>query len=182
MVASDRYRLAVATVTTCDQTGPVAQAIATPSLTTHITRQTRDPIHLTFQDRGLSVNDNPITVIDGPFPDYRQLLVSDGATSISVTTAEVLNRLTNGPTSLRRQPPGDRLHEVSVVLMSNDHFRVLDEAHPDAIGFNRDFLIEALTACAADELVLAIDAADRPLTITDPARPGHVNLLMPTRL
>jgi DNA-binding transcriptional MerR regulator len=182
VVASDRYRLAVATVTTRDQTGPVAQAITTPSLTAHITAEAPEAIHLTFQNRGLSVNDNPITVIAGAFPDYRRLLVSNRASGISVTTAEVLNRLTKGPARLRRQPPGDRLHEVSVVLMSNDHFRVLDRFHPDAIAFNREFLIEALTASAADELVFTIEAADRPLTITDPARPGHVNLLMPTRL
>ncbi len=44
--------------------------------------------------------------------------------------------------------------------MRNDHFRVLDEAHPDAIGFNREFLVEALATSTADELALTIDAAD----------------------
>jgi DNA-binding transcriptional MerR regulator len=181
VVASDRYRLAVATVTTRDQTGPVAQAITTPSLTAHITAEAPETIQLNFQNRGLSVNDDPITVIAGAFPDYRRLLVNNGATGFSVTTAEVLNRLTSGATRLRRQSPGDRLHEVSVVLMSTDHFQVLDGSHPDAIAFNREFFIEALTASASDELVLTIEA-DGPLTITAPARPGHVNLLMPTRL
>jgi 7,8-dihydro-6-hydroxymethylpterin-pyrophosphokinase len=99
--------------------------------------------------------------------------------SALLVTNNLLGAIT---TRLRRQPPGDRLHDVSVVLMSNDHFEVLDKSHPDTSAFNREFLIEALTASAADELVLTIEAADRPLTITDPARPGHVNLLMPTRL
>ncbi|MGA8361082.1 MAG: hypothetical protein WB793_05575 [Candidatus Dormiibacterota bacterium] len=48
------------------------------------------------------------------------------------------------------------------MLTSNDHFQVLDEAHPNAIGFNREFRVEALAASTADELALTIDAADDP--------------------
>ncbi len=63
-----------------------------------------------------------------------------------------------------------------------DADQVRDADHPEVIGFNREFLLEALDAGAADQLVLALDGPIRPLVITDPRRAGAMSLLMPVKL
>lgn len=103
------------------------------------------------------------------FPDHQRLLRTTPAQRISVTTVDVRDRLATGPTRTMTQAPNNALHEVSVVLLTDQRIDVLEHDHPDAIGFNREFLLEALDASGADQLVLALDGADRT---TGHPRPG----------
>ncbi len=50
------------------------------------------------------------------------------------------------------------------------------------LGVNREFLLQALDAEGAGQLVLDLDGPLAPLALRDPSRPGDVSLLMPIRL
>ncbi len=50
------------------------------------------------------------------------------------------------------------------------------------VGLNPEFLLQALDAAAAAQLVLELDGPITPLVIRDPRRAGTFSLLMPVRL
>ena len=137
------------------------------------------------------------------FPDYRRLTRTTAARRVTVTAPDLRARLAAGPTRVMRRTHDDTDHEVSVLRVARgavdvldpdvldadvldtdvpDADQVRDADHPEVIGFNREFLLEALDAGAADQLVLALDGPIRPLVITDPRRAGAMSLLMPVKL
>lgn len=181
LVASDRYRLALATVRTKHQHGPAVQAIAPLSLINE-RMAVDEEIPMRLDPDGVSISDAHATAVDAAFPDYQRLLQTTPAHQITITTADLLHRLTTGPTRAMVQAPDNLPHEVSVVLLTDDTIDVLEHDHPDAVGFNREFLLEAIDAGGADQLVLALDGPISPLVILDPDHPDDMSLLMPTRL
>jgi DNA polymerase III subunit beta len=50
------------------------------------------------------------------------------------------------------------------------------------MGLNREFLLEALDAGGAGQLVLELDGPIAPLAIRVPERAGDIAMLMPIRL
>src|SRR3712207_9166896 len=73
----------------------------------------------------------------------------------------------------RRVPTGpEGAEETATVLTLGDV----------EMGVNREFLLEALDAEGAGQLVLDLDGPLAPLAIRDPRRPDDVSLLMPIRL
>lgn len=100
----------------------------------------------------------------------------------TITTADLRDRLTTGPTRTISGAPHDTDHEVSVLYASGNTIEVLDHDRPDAIAVNRDFLLEALDASGTDKLVLALDGPISPLAILSPERCDVVSLLMPVRI
>jgi DNA polymerase-3 subunit beta len=182
LVATDRYRLAVATVAARDQLGPAIQLIAPLSLLDDLALAADDDIRVELNDASITIGPAHADAINAPFPDYQNILRTTPARHISITTADVLQRITTGATRTMADGPNNAPHEVTVVLLTDQTIDVLDHHHPDAIGFNRAFLLQALEATDADQLVLAIDGPTGPLAIHDPERPDHINLLMPTLL
>jgi DNA polymerase-3 subunit beta len=196
LVASDRYRLAVATVPVSNQDGPDARVIAPLSL---VDQGVLAPTHqgtVAGQEVPAASTEVPIRLgpgtvvigtaravaVDADFPDYEQHLQKMPGRQVAVSTADLLHRLATGSVLTVAQPPGSVPHEVSVMKLAGGSVEVLDRAQPGAAGFNRGFLVEALGAGGADQLVLALDGPAAPLVITDPAQPGGVSLLMPTLL
>jgi hypothetical protein len=70
---------------------------------------------------------------------------------------------------------------VSLLRVSGGEVQVVDQDAPDAIGVNREFLLQALDA-GPGQLCLALDGPIAPLALLDPAHPGDLSLLMPVRL
>jgi len=182
LVATDRYRLAVATLASRDQLGPAVQVIAPLSLIDDLTAAPDDDISLRLDHRSLTIAAAHAEAITAVFPNYQRLLRTTPEQQVSVTTVDVRDRLAAGPTRTMMQAPNNALHEVSVVLLTDQRIDVLEHDHPDAVGFNREFLLQALDASSADQLVLALDGPIGPLAILDPDRPDDISLLMPTRL
>lgn len=182
LVASDRYRLAVATVITRNQHGPAAKLIAPLALLDELALQPDQDVRIALHNRDLTLGGVHVRGIDAVFPDYQRLLQTSTAEEITVTRVDLIERLRMGPTRTLDQPPNSSSHEVSVVVLDGESVQVIGEDHPDAIAFNREFLLQALGTRAADRLVLALDGPVRPLAIRDPDRPCDVSLLMPTRL
>ncbi len=141
-----------------------------------------EEISLHLDPHALTIGSAHAAAIDAVFPNYQRLLQTTPARQVMITTVDLLHRLTAGPTRTMTQAPNNMPHEVSVVLLADDTIDVLEYDHPDAVGFNRGFLLEAIGAGGADQLVLALDGPIAPLTIHDPHRPDHIGILMPTRL
>jgi len=181
LVASDRYRLAVATVATRHPVGPVIAVIApTPSLD-HLDTSTADmTIHLT--ERQISLGDLTTEVIDAVFPDYQRLLQTAPTQLIAVSAADLVEEIRTGPTRTMTREPNNAPHEMSLILVGQDTFDVVAGEHPDAVGFNREFLLQAVQANGGTDLVLAYQGPIGPLAIGDPTHPENISLLMPVNL
>lgn len=180
LVASDRYRLAVATVETRQPRGPARRLIAPASLL-DVAPSYDDPVTIELTGRTITIGGHTAEAIDAAFPDYQRLLRTAPTESVRVTAANLVELVSSGPTRTVIQAPNNAPHEISVVLIGKA-VEVIDNDHPDAIGLNREFFLQALDAAGAEELVLAFDGPMGPLAISDPARHGDVSLLMPTKL
>jgi DNA-binding transcriptional MerR regulator len=183
LVASDRYRLAVSTVLARNQQGPAVQVIAPRSLIDDRVLPREQEISIRLDRQTVHIGNSHSTGIDAVFPDYQRLLQTTPSRQIKIRAADLFDRLTTGPTRALTQAPNNVPHEVSVVLLTDDDtLDVIEHDHPGAVGFNREFLLEAIDAGGTDQLVLALDGPITPLAIRNPARPDDVSLLMPTRL
>lgn len=175
LVASDRYRLAVRTLP-AELDGPQVSAILPIGLVDEV---------LALAPGGpalVGVSGADVTVeaggrelrgqrVDADFPDYRPLVRGPGSSRVDVDVARFRDELAAAPT--RTVPTGpDGAEETATVL-------TLGEVE---LGVNREFLLQALDAEGAGQLVLDLDGPLAPLALRDPARPGDVTLLMPIRL
>jgi DNA-binding transcriptional MerR regulator len=182
LVASDRHRLAVATVPTRDQHGPATQLIAPTKLCDQLELDADQQTELRFDPGTITIGRSQASAIDALFPDYQRLLRNTPTRQITITTSELRSRLTAGPTRTVRDAPAATDHELSVLYANGDTIEVLDHDRSDAVAFNRDFLLEALDAGSAHQLVLALDGPVTPLAIINPESLDVLSLLMPTRI
>jgi len=181
LVASDRYRLAVATVEIRAPHGPANRLIAPASLL-DLTSRRDESVTIELTGHAITIGGRTADAIDAVFPDYQRLLRTAPTESVRVTTTNLVELVSSGPTRTLTQPPNNAPHEISVVVIGNDAVEVIDDDHPDAVGLNREFFLQALDAVGAEELVLALDGPLGPLAIWGPERPDDISLLMPTKL
>ncbi|KAA0929112.1 DNA polymerase III subunit beta family protein [Streptomyces apricus] len=192
LVATDRYRLAVARARVTGHDGPRTQAVV--------------PLPLADAMRALLTGDAPVRLaVDGDrvaldtgdretagqvlgheFPDYRRLVGLPGGRRVLVGTAAFRAELEDGPvrTSEAGEPSGGP-HDLSVLRVTDDATVVVcddGDDHQDAVAVNRAFLLHALTAGARDELLLELGAPTAPLAIRRPDDDHTFSLLMPVRL
>ncbi|SDF74656.1 DNA polymerase sliding clamp subunit (PCNA homolog) [Blastococcus aurantiacus] len=175
VVASDRYRLAVRTLT-AELDGPAVSAILPVALVDDLLALTASgPATVRVEGPDLTVEAGGRVLggrrVDADFPDYRPLVRESGSHQVDVDVARFRQELDAAPT--RTVPTGpDGAEETATVLTLGDV----------ELGVNREFLLQALDAEGAGQLVLDLDGPLAPLALRDPARPGDVTLLMPIRL
>jgi DNA polymerase-3 subunit beta len=175
LVATDRFRLAVATVPVRGQDGPPAQALVPAGGLTGGAGAGGD-LTLELSPSVVTLGDRKLDTLDAAFPDYRRLLPGEPARQVTVPAAELRERLAAGPVRIVQA------HTVSALLVGDGRVEVIDHDHPDAIGVNREFLLQAIEAGGAGQLRLGLDGPIEPLVLLDPDRPGDLSLLMPVRL
>jgi DNA polymerase III sliding clamp (beta) subunit (PCNA family) len=189
LAASDRYRLAVATLSGAERTGPPVNAIAPLGLIDEILSVLDGAGPVTI---GVDGNDIAVEIggralrgqrIDHDFPDYRRLLRDDAAHRVPVDAAALRAELAAAPTRLVPGGEGGNDQEVTVLSLDRDGGLSLTAAAGVLdIGVNREFLLEALDAGGSGQLVLELDSPISPLAIRVPDRAGDVSMLMPIRL
>ena len=175
VVASDRYRLAVRTLPAEVTGGPVSailpirlvdDLLATPSsgsATVHL-----DGADVVVEAGGCELRGRRV---DADFPDYRPLVRESGSVQVDLDVARFREELAAAPT--RTVPIGpDGAEETATVLTLGDV----------EMGVNREFLLQALDAEGAGQLVLDLDGPVAPLVLRSPVRPGDVSMLMPIAL
>jgi len=180
LVASDRYRLAVATIQTRQPRGPATRLIAPASLT-EILPDDQQSLTVELTQR-VAVGERELHAIDAVFPDYQRFLRTTPTESIRITTADLVERVSAGAVRTRHRQSDGQPHQVSVIRVVDDTIQVIDGDHIDAIGLNRDYLLQAISASGAQELALAFDSPIGPVAMWEPQHPADISLLMPVKL
>ncbi|MFJ8192705.1 MerR family transcriptional regulator [Streptomyces sp. NPDC096094] len=197
LVATDRYRMAVARASAASPDGPRAQVIV--------------PAPLADAMRALLSGDEPVGfTVDGDratleagdrqaagqclaydFPDYRRLVHLPSGRRALIDVPAFRKALETGPVraSEAREgegvEPGGASHDLSVLRVVDDGtVAVCEEGDddPDNVAVNRRFLLDALAAGGRDRLVLEFGAPTAPLAIRRADDETAFSLLMPVRL
>lgn len=188
LVATDRYRLAVARTGTAGHggartqvivPGPLADAVRALTGSQGTVRLTVDGDRLTLEagDRQAAGR-----CLDHEFPDYRRLVQVPAGRRVLVEVPAFQETLRSGPV---RMSEGTEPDALSVLRALDDDTVALCEegdGHPDDVALNRAFLLDALTAGARDRLILEFGAPTAPVAVRRPDEEGAFSLLMPVRL
>jgi DNA polymerase III subunit beta len=182
LVATDRYRLAVATVPVATLEGPPVAAVVPATFADRIPAAEVVAIIVDGSTIGVSTGDQVLTgaLIPDAFPDYRRLLPEEGNTPPLPVDEALRAALTTGPAhTLRREQDGAE-YEVAVLTAGPDGITVgpPDGAPDGGIAVNREFLLQALDAGGTGQLLLTLDGPIAPLVVRSPR---SVSLLMPVR-
>lgn len=157
LVATDRFRLAVAAAPVSAVAGPPVEAVVPAAIVDripsggHVTL-TVDGGTVTAAADGLAVSGE---LIPDAFPDYRRLLPDDVGAGRPVDAA------------------------LLATLDGAGEVAVLPGAADEQVGVNREFLLEAFDAAGPGQLTLHLDGPLAPLAIRSPR---SLSLLMPVAL
>ncbi|MFJ4961726.1 MerR family transcriptional regulator [Streptomyces sp. NPDC088729] len=187
VVATDRYRMAVAQAGTSGHDGTRVQVIV--------------PTPLADAMRALLGGEGPVRLsVDGDrveletdgrqaagqclahdFPDYRRLLPRTTGRRTVVEVPAFREALRAGPV----RPGEGGAHDLSLLRVADGGTVALcaeGAEDPDRVAVNREFLLDALTAGARDRLILELGAPTAPIAIRRPDDEGAFSVLMPVRL
>jgi DNA polymerase III subunit beta len=130
-------------------------------------------------------------LIDGQFPNYRQLLPDSVEHELRLSTAElasVVRRISllaqkNSPLRLRfAEGQLTVTAQTPDVGEATESIPVPFQGEPFEIGFNAEFLRDGLESVETDELVLKLISPVRPGLIESPDTSDFIYLIMPIRL
>ncbi|MGC9438023.1 MerR family transcriptional regulator [Streptomyces sp. WG5] len=192
LVATDRYRLAVARTGTAGHGGPRVQVIV--------------PVPLADAMRALLSGDEPVALtVDGDrvaleagdrqaagqclaydFPDYRRLVQLPSGRRALVDVPAFRRALETGPVRAGGAHEKDGpSHEISVLRVTDDGtVTVCEDGDDDRnhVAVNREFLLDALAAGDRDRLILECGTSTAPLAVRRTDDETAFSLLMPVRL
>jgi DNA-binding transcriptional MerR regulator len=193
VVATDRYRLAVARAGTAGHGAGRVQVVVPAPLTDAVRALLDGEETVRFSVDGdrvtLEAGDRQAAgrCVDHDFPDYRRLLPPAGPERrlVPVETASLREAVETGPVR-REEPDGQALsvlqvHEDATVTLCGEGGGDMD-GESSRVAVNRGFLLDALAAGARDRLTLEIGASTAPIVIRRPDDEGAYSLLMPVRL
>jgi DNA-binding transcriptional MerR regulator len=191
LAASDRYRLAVSTVSGSEVAGPSTSVIAPVAFVDEVLPllvEPENPVTVLFAGDDITVEVSARSLrcrrVDHDFPDYRRVLRTESSHSVDVDVARVRAELAAAPTRTVRGEEDGIDREVAVLTLADDGQLsfTADDGGLLEMGLNAEFLLQALDAGAAGQLVLELDGPLAPLAIRNPRRADDMNLLMPIRL
>jgi DNA-binding transcriptional MerR regulator len=186
VMATDRYRLASVRVPAAVD-GPPARVVLPMPFVDEVRPQLAgdEPVTLELDAGLIRLGVAEATPVDADYPDLRRVLESagDDRRAVAVDAAALGDAVTTTPGGWREQ---DGLaYEISVLgLDSTGALRVVAEAEwaadADAhVAVNREFLLQALDAGGAGQLLLELDGPIKPLVVRGEAE--RFSLLMPVR-
>lgn len=198
MAATDSYRLAVRTVTIDNAPDDIREAILPARAVAEASRlagQAKDgevELALGTQQATLRIGGVRLTtrVIEGQFPDYRQLIPAEFEQDVRLDRSELLAVLTRIAVLAQRTSPvrlrfgqgelvvataSEQVGEGRESMPINYGGEVLE------IGFNADFLREGVEGIEGDEVRLGLISPLRPGLLRGESD-DHRYLLMPIRL
>jgi DNA polymerase-3 subunit beta len=189
LVATDRYRLAVASTAAAIE-GPPARlflpldfvdqvrAVRTGEVTFDLTADAAQA-----ETRSGVVEAKPLPF---EFPDFRRLLPAGGqGRRVTVDTAGLREAVAASPVTTREHEGTP--YEIlilgidpagSVRLVAEGEWAADAASH---VAVRREFLLEALDAGAAGQMVLELDGPIKPLAFRVPGDDSRISILMPVR-
>ncbi|GHB45053.1 hypothetical protein GCM10010347_13150 [Streptomyces cirratus] len=192
VVATDRYRLAVAGARTAGHGGPRVQVVVPSPLADAMrallgagasVRLTVDGDRVALETEG---HEAAGQCLGHDFPDYRRLVRLPAGRRAVVDVPALREAVETGPvrTGVVRERDGVPC-ELSVLKVAADGVVTVCEDGDDdrdQVAVNREFLLHALAAGARDRLVLEFGAPTAPLVIRRTDGEDAFSLLMPVRL
>jgi DNA-binding transcriptional MerR regulator len=194
MVATDRYRMAIASVPAALDGPPVQLVVPSAEvgqiveLLTGADEAAR--ISLTADQVTLHVGDRRVVAapLIGAYPDYRRLIPATGRTRVDLDERLTAGlRADTGRRAARHQD--DAGFPLAVIALGPDgELRALGSSQDPGrdpeqlIGVNQEFLLEAVNARAGHQLRLELDGPLAPLVLRSADRPEWLSLLMPVRV
>lgn len=204
VVATDRYRLA-SSAAPAQLTGPPASVLVPIDLVDELLESLLEPRpedeHVTVS---VEVDGRRITfttptrqvtgdALNHEFPDHRRALDFSSTRQASIDVAGLRRSVLAATTrTMTRESDGARYEtavltvqpsgSLTVAETAADQLAAGDTATGLRIGVNREFLLQALDAGGASELVIDLDGPIAPLAIRNPQRPDWFSVLMPVRL
>ncbi|MEV8565147.1 MerR family transcriptional regulator [Streptomyces sp. NPDC051322] len=192
VVATDRYRLAVAQAGATGHGGPRTQVIVPAPLADAMRALLSDE-----EPAELAVDGDRVSLETGgrqaagqclayDFPDYRRLVNLPSGRRTPVDVPAFRQSLETGPVragEVREQDGAS--YDLSVLKVADDGTVVPCADGDDDrnnVAVNRDFLLDALTAAGRDQLILEFGASTTPLVIRRPDDEETFSMLMPVRL
>ncbi|MFB9236039.1 MerR family transcriptional regulator [Plantactinospora siamensis] len=193
LVATDRYRLAVAAAPLADRSGPPLRLTAPAGLIDQVRELLPAAdgevlVEAGGTDLAVSVAGRRLTgtAVEGDFPDVTRLLreLPTGRPWLTIDGSALRDAVRSGRTLVREHNGEQR----NVVLLTADPAAPIGspEAAATAAGdghvaVDREFLLDALDAGGPGQLVLELDSPIRPLAIRADGAAGY-SILMPVRL
>lgn len=197
LAATDSYRLRVLSLRSPVSGVPSAGALIPAEairLGVKALKDTETPAMLSLSARHYRLETGPLTVsgslIDGTYPNYRQLLGSLPESFAQANVAELASGLkliiaankagkTSAPAVMRFS---DR--EITITGAGVTFGLGTSSGYVGGIAFNPGYLLELANAVAVDDAQALLGLMDhlKPMTVTHGARGEYVSLLMPVRI
>jgi DNA polymerase III subunit beta len=199
MVATDSYRLSVKEAALGT---PLQGALEANVPARALQELARIAQQADSESLAVSVNQNQVVfelgeitlssrLIDGQFPNYRQLLPESVDHELRMATTELADVVRRISLLAQKNTPlrlGFREGELTVSAQTPDvgeaseTLPVSFHGEPFEIGFNPEFLRDGLESVESDELLLKLISPLRPGVIESPDSAEFVYLIMPIRL
>ncbi|WP_030442517.1 MerR family transcriptional regulator [Actinoplanes subtropicus] len=185
LVATDRFRMALAEVA-ADVEGPPAR-VSLPLAFVERLRGLSGAVTLDLAESGVRAEAGGTVLDDKPlpvdFPDYRRLVEHgrEPATRVTIDTARLRELVAAAPGTPREHEG----HPYEIVIFGVDRdgsVRLAAESEwsEQHVAVNREFLLQALDAGGAGQLVLELDGPIQPLAVRVPGE-SRFSILMPVR-
>ncbi|MFG2793159.1 MerR family transcriptional regulator [Streptomyces sp. NPDC048419] len=192
VVATDRYRMAVAHAGVGGHGGPAVQVVVPAPIADAMrallngeesVRLAVDGDRVTLETEGGQASGRRL---EHDFPDYRRLVQLPAGRRALVEAADFRKAVEGGPvraSEVRRQDGAS--YDLSVLKVADDGAVVVcddGDDDPDQVAVNREFLLDALAAGGRDRLILEFGVPTAPVAIRRPDDEETFSLLMPVRL
>ncbi|GIE83781.1 DNA polymerase III subunit beta family protein [Actinoplanes regularis] len=190
LVATDRYRLAVATAPATIE-GPPARQYLPLAFADELRLIGAGPLTLDLNSDFVRTEAGTAELrtepLDVDFPDYRRLIGSAGTAPRRIPVErDELRKLVSDAPEVRREHEGTT-YPVSILAVDpagglraagESEWSADSDAH---IAVNREFLLQAVDAGGPGQLLLELDGPVQPLTIRVAGDESRFSILMPVR-
>jgi DNA polymerase-3 subunit beta len=197
MVATDSYRLAVRDLAG-QQVLAANQKVLVPGralneLSRLVGSGDEMVLRLGERDATFDVGGTTLTtrLIEGEFPNYRQLIPSSHPNTLRVEREALLEAirrvkiLAKDATPVRLQMGGDTLRLTAITQDVGNASEELDAAYEGTevtVAFNPDYLAAGVEACNGDTVTLSTQDALKPAVVRGVGHDDYLYLLMPVRV
>ena len=200
-VSTDGHRLSLYTLTQMESLPSTTSQVIIPrkgvlELSRLLRSDSKVPVRLELSQNHLRAQIDNLRftskLVDGRYPDYQAAVPAKGQISVDVDRIALKNMLTRVAILSNEKFRGVRLslQENVLAVQSNnpeqetaqDELDVLYGGNEFNIGFNVNYLLDAINHLSNDTVTLQLNSPESSALVTDPADPAIRNVIMPIRL
>ncbi len=197
MVATDSYRLAVRDLAEHEVLGADQKVLVPGRALSELQRLVGagDEVTMRLGDRDATfeVGDTRLStrLIEGEFPNYRQLIPSSHPNTLTVEREPLLEAirrvkiLAKDATPVRLQMGGDTLRLTAITQDVGNASEELDAAYEGTdltVAFNPEYFASGVEACSSDSITLSTLDSLKPAVVRGVGNDAYLYLLMPVRV